>query len=82
MEDKNLIPIKDIKIGKFTADEIVRQMYNGGGFTAKKVGEATEILEEMEKDKKCVKFLSFTADIIATGLRGVIKDLIKNKFFD
>lgn len=77
-----MIPIKDLKIGKFSCDEIVRQMYEGGGFTAKKVGEATDIIEEMEKDKKCIKFLSFPADIIATGLRGIIKDLIKNKFFD
>jgi len=78
----NLIPIKDMKIGKFTANEIVKQMFNAGGFTAKKVGEAVDILEEMEKDKRCVRFLSFPADIIATGLRGIIKELVKEKFFD
>ena len=36
-------------------------------------GQATgvNIMEAMIDDKKCVKILSFTADIIATGTRGV-----------
>jgi len=72
----------DLKTGKFTANEIINQMYEGGGFTAKKVADGVDILEEMENKKDCIKFLSFPADIIATGARGIIKDLIKYKLVD
>ena len=36
----------------------------------------------MIDDKNCVKFLSFTADIIATGSRGIIKELVKRNLVD
>ena len=76
-------PVKDIKISqKSTADDIVKQMKLGGGFSSKNLAVAADILEEMLKDKNCLKFLSFPACIIATGLRGVIKDMIKRKWFD
>ncbi|OQX21653.1 MAG: deoxyhypusine synthase [Candidatus Altiarchaeales archaeon A3] len=79
---KNLRPVSDLKVGKWTANEIIRQMYEGGGFTAKKVADGVDILEEMSNKKECIKFLSFPADIIATGTRGIIKDLIKHKLVD
>jgi len=83
MEDiKKLKKVKDMTVGKFTANEIINQMYESGGFTAKKIAEGVNILEEMENKKDCIKFLSFPADIIATGTRGIIKDMIKYKFFD
>jgi len=83
MEDiKKLKKVKDMTVGKFTANEIINQMYESGGFTAKKIAEGVDILEEMENKKDCIKFLSFPADIIATGMRGIIKDMIKYKFFD
>ena len=40
------------------------------------------IMEAMINDKECVKFLSFTADIVATGTRGVIRELVKHKLVD
>ena len=36
----------------------------------------------MMKEKECVKFLSFPAAIIATGLRGVIKEFVRREMFD
>ncbi len=75
-------PVKDFDIDKNTSiEEFLNQMKESGGFQAKKVGEAVEILEEMIK-RKCTKFLSFPADIIATGTRGIIKEMIKRKWFD
>jgi deoxyhypusine synthase len=75
--------VDDIQLKKgTTTDELVKQMYNSGGFTAKKLAIGVDILEEMVKDKKCVRFLSFPACIISTGTRGVIKELIKRKLFD
>lgn len=76
-------PVKDISLREgMGLDELVRQMKAGGGFVAKKVGVAVDILERMERDKSCVKFLSFPACIVATGCRGIIRDLVKGKLFD
>ncbi|MCX6820599.1 MAG: deoxyhypusine synthase [Candidatus Aenigmarchaeota archaeon] len=77
--------VKDIsfKDGKpAAADDVVRQYYAAGGFTAKKLGVAVEIVERMFKDKDCLKFFSFPACINATGTRGVVKDMIRRKWFD
>jgi len=75
--------IEDFNIKKeSSADEIVRQMESSGGFTAKDIGIAVNILEEMIKNKECLKFLSFPASITATGTRGIIRDMIKKKWFD
>jgi len=76
-------PVRDLKIsGETKIADLINQMNNAGGFTAKKLATGVEIFEAMLKDRKCLKFLSFPACIISTGLRGVIKDLIKNKLVD
>ena len=36
----------------------------------------------MISDDKCLKFISFVGAIVSTGLRGIIKDMMKNKWFD
>ena len=75
--------VSDIALEKgITANELVKQMYNSGGFTAKKLGTGVDILEKMVKDDDCKVFLSFPACIISTGTRGIIRDLIKNKLVD
>ena len=75
--------VKDFKInGRTTIDELVKQMKASGGFTAKKLGVAVDILEEMIKKKNCLRFLSFPACIVATGTRGIIKEMIRRKWFD
>ena len=71
----------DVKKGE-TISSLLKQFELAGGFTAKKLADAAEIFKEMEHDKECLRFLSFPADIISTGTRGVIKDLIKNKLVD
>jgi deoxyhypusine synthase len=49
---------------------------------AKNFGEAVDILEEMVEDTSCVKFLSFPAAPISTGMRGVIRKLVQDKLVD
>ena len=74
--------VKDFKLKKnITTKELVDQMYEAGGFVAKKVGVGAKILKKMIKDAD-VNFLSFPADIISTGTRGVIKEMVKRKMFD
>jgi len=74
--------VEDIELRKgMSIDELVRQLYKAGGFTAKDLALAVDIIEEMIKDDAVI-FLSFPACIIATGTRGVIKELVKRKLVD
>jgi deoxyhypusine synthase len=76
-------PIKDIRLDKnIKATELVNQMFEGGGFTAKKIKVGADIFKTMMDDKDCFTFLSFPACTIATGMRGVVKDLVKEKKID
>ncbi len=75
--------VKDIKLRKgMSSNELVKELYESGGFSAKKVAVGVDILEKMINEKDCVKFLSFPACIVSTGTRGVIKELLKRKLFD
>lgn len=75
--------VKDFKISKDSSiEKIIEMMENSAGFQAKNLAIATKILEEVIKEKNILKFLSFPADIIATGTRGIIRDFLKNKWFD
>ncbi len=75
--------VRDIELnGSESVNNLVRQMSNSGGFMAKNFGEAVEILEDMTKDASCVKFLSFPAAPISTGMRGVIRKLVQDSLVD
>lgn len=75
--------VQDIRLKKgMNTNQFIKELYNSGGFTAKKVADGVDILEHMVKEKNCVKFLSFPACIISTGTRGVIRELLKRKLFD
>jgi deoxyhypusine synthase len=63
-------------------EELVSQMEKAWGFTAGKLAVGISVLENMIRDKKCVKFLSFTGNLVATGNRGAFKELIKRKLVD
>lgn len=76
-------PVKDISLRKGMGfNELVQQMKAGGGFSAKNLGVAVDILERMERDGSCTKFLSFPACIVATGCRGVLIEIVKEKLVD
>jgi deoxyhypusine synthase len=82
-EQSHKIPVKDYQLTeKMSVDELVKQMDGAWGFTAGKLATAVSIIEDMINSKGCVKFFSFTADIVATGTRGVIKELVKRKLVD
>ena len=75
--------IKDYEFSEdTTVNELVMQMENAWGFTAGKIAIAVHILEGMIKAQDCVKFLSFTGNLVATGTRGVFKELVKRRLVD
>jgi len=75
--------VEDYQISeKMSVDELVSQMEKAWGFTAGKLATAVNILERMIKMRDCVKFLSFTGNLVATGTRGALKELVKREFVD
>lgn len=75
--------IKDLNIERNeTIKSLIEKMSNCGGFMAKNLSVSIDIIKEFQNEKKCLKFLSFPADIISTGTRGIIRDMIKEKMFD
>jgi deoxyhypusine synthase len=76
-------PVKDIKLRKgMPIDELMKEFDRAGGFQAKELATGINILKRMIKDKQCFRMLSFPACPLATGTRGVIKEMVKRKWFD
>ena len=71
--------IKDIKLKKgMKVSELVAAMEEMGGFSGQHMADGTKILKGMLGDKESYNFLSFPADIVSTGLRGVLADAVKH----
>ncbi len=76
-------PVEDLSITKdMQIKKVFEQMSKSGGFESRNLADGLYALTDMIKDENCLKFLSFVAAITSTGLRGVIKDMIKKKWFD
>jgi len=74
--------IKDLKLKDLQNYKgiinVFRKVY---GFTAESLVRGAEILREMVF-KADLRFLSFTANLVATGLRGLLADLIREGYFN
>jgi len=76
-------PVKDIEIDSNTSiEKIFEELSQSGGFESVNLSDGLEILTKMISDEQCLRFVSFVAAVMSTGLRGIIKDMIKNKWFD
>ena len=73
--------VKDFTPKKQTVDELVRQ-FKFSAFNARRVSEATDILEEMIRDKNCVKFLGLSGAMVPAGMRSCVVEMIKNGWVD
>jgi len=82
-EDLLTSPVKDVVLKEgVKVSEFIDSLECVGGFTAKKLWVAAKILERMLKSNDTVVFLSFPAAIMATGIRGIIVDIVKRGFVD
>lgn len=61
--------------------DLLEGFTSSGGFMAPKLGEAYQLLKELFSGGYTV-FVSFPADLVATGFRGVIKTMLKKKYID
>ena len=76
-------PVRDIQIdSSMSIEKIFEELSQSGGFESVNLSSGLEILTEMISDKQCLRFVSFVGAVVSTGLRGIIKDMIKNKWFD
>jgi len=76
-------PVKDIEIDSNTSlEKIFDELSKSGGFESVNLSDGLDILTKMISDETCLKFVSFVGAVVSTGLRGIIKDMIKNKWFD
>lgn len=83
MDYDDLPIVQDLTPAKqHTIKALMDAWRDGGGFTSKKLAVAADLLHRMvnHEDEKVI--LSFPACIMATGTRGVIRDLVKHKLVD
>jgi len=73
--------VKDFRPKKQSVDELVKQL-KSTAFNARKLSEAIDLLEEMIRDKDCVKFLGLSGALVPAGMRSCIVEMIKNKWVD
>ena len=71
--------VKDIRLKKgMRVSELIAAMDKMGGFSAQHMVDGIHILDAMLSNKESYNFLSFPADIVSTGLRGVLADMVKH----
>jgi deoxyhypusine synthase len=75
--------VEDIRIDdRPSLDTLVRRMEAAGGFSSKQVAEGVDLLARILGDRSMTRFLSFPADIVATGTRGVLATLVREGYVD
>jgi deoxyhypusine synthase len=75
VRDIHALPSEDVL-------NLVEAMGRSGGFMAKNMAEVCTTLDLMYSRAQCMKFLSFPADIVATGARGLLIDLVREGMVD
>ena len=84
-KDYNLLnpAIEDYSIESDNINTIFSTMASSSGFESTNLSYGVEILQSMQNEQMtCTKFLSFVGALISTGIRGIIRDMLKNKMFD
>ncbi len=81
-EPKALAKIRDFQVSPSTTVSELLSRLETTGFQASELAEGARILREMKEDEDCTVFLAFTANMVASGLRGVFAQLVKNGFAD
>ncbi len=74
-------PIKDFGLGKKASAGNLARQFSSAGLQASQLGAAVELIERM-RNENCTLFLSFTANMVASGLRGIIAEMCRKHFVD
>lgn len=76
-----MINVKDFVPKEQSVDELVKQL-KLTSLNARRLGEAVDILEEMIKDKNCVKFLGLSGALVPAGMSSCVTEMMKNRWVD
>ncbi len=80
---REMVPVQDIVPREgMSVKEMIDAMGSSGGFTARKLHQALEVMRRMMGSRDCLRFLSFPACIMATGTRGVIVEMVRRGMVD
>ena len=75
--------VEDLRIDDAPSlDTLVRRMEAAGGFSSREVARGVDLLARILGDPEMTRFLSFPADIVATGTRGVLATLVREGYVD
>jgi deoxyhypusine synthase len=75
-------PVLDYTVSReITVCDLIEMFRGAHGFMASHVARAVDVLVEMIRDRESTRILSFTGNLVATGLRGVLAQLAKSKWF-
>ena len=74
--------VRDHSTESTNVSSVIKAMSTSGGFESRNLSYGVEILRSMQGEKRCTKFLSFVGAVVSTGVRGIIKDMIKDSMFD
>jgi deoxyhypusine synthase len=72
----------DYSLESTSVSSIIKAMSTSGGFQSRNLSYGVDILRAMRGEKRCTKFLSFVGALLSTGVRGIIRDMLKDNMFD
>ncbi|HDJ96614.1 MAG TPA: deoxyhypusine synthase [Candidatus Aenigmarchaeota archaeon] len=78
---KNLKPVVDYSLRDLRKIKNYGEKLLPVGFQATEIGRAVKLIRRMKREN-CTIFFSFTANMVASGLRGIFKEIVKRKFVD
>jgi deoxyhypusine synthase len=73
--------VKDIHLGNAPSVKELVEAYRESGFQGTHLGQAVELMKRMKEEETTI-FLAFTANVVASGLRGVLADMVKEGYAD
>ncbi len=73
--------VKDIHFEKSPSVKELVGAYRESGFQGTHIGQAAELMKKMKGEGATI-FLAFTANVVASGLRGVLADMVKEGYAD
>ena len=74
--------VRDYSLESTSVSSIIKAMSTSGGFQSRNLSYGVDILRTMRGEKRCTKFLSFVGALLSTGVRGIVRDMLKDNMFD
>ncbi|WP_069807457.1 deoxyhypusine synthase [Vulcanisaeta thermophila] len=74
--------VLDLDVGIRSLDELINAYRVMGGFQSRHLADAVDVLLEMYSNRDTTVFMSFTGNLVSTGLRGLIAKFIERGFVD